>query len=54
MSDTIEVITGDEVKTGDIIAKAGSSSIADFTSEPHLHFEILLNGEFVNPSEYIN
>ncbi len=54
LSDTIEVITGDEVKTGDIIAKAGSSSIADFTSEPHLHFEILLNGEFVNPSEYIN
>ena len=54
LSDTIEVISGDEVKTGDIIAKVGDSSIADFTNEPHLHFEILLNGEFVDPAEYID
>lgn len=54
LSDTIEVISGDEVKTGDIIAKAGDSSVADFTADPHLHFEILLNGEYVDPAEYIN
>lgn len=53
LSDQIEVISGDELNSGDIIGKVGSSSISDFTQEPHLHFEILLNNEYVNPEEYI-
>lgn len=54
LSDQIEVISGDELKAGDIIGKVGSSSISDFTQEPHLHFEILLNNAYVDPEEYIN
>lgn len=54
LSDQIEVISGDELKAGDIIGKVGSSSVSDFTKEPHLHFEILLNNAYVNPEEYIN
>ncbi len=54
LSDQIEVITGDELSGGDLIGKAGNSSVADFTDKPHLHFEILLNDAYVNPEDYIN
>lgn len=53
LSDQLEVISGDSVKAGDIIAKVGNSSVSDFTQEPHLHFEILLNDQYVNPEELI-
>lgn len=53
LSDQIEVISGDSMKAGDIIGKVGNTAVADFTQEPHLHFEILFNEEFVNPEEYL-
>jgi len=52
-SDQIEVISGDKLTKGDLIAKAGNSSVGDFTDKPHLHFEILLNDKYVNPEDYI-
>lgn len=53
LSEQIEVISGDSVNCGDLIAKVGQSAVADFTNEPHLHFEILLNDKYVNPTDYI-
>lgn len=53
LSDQIEVISGDDIKAGDLIGKVGETAVADFTTEPHLHFEILKNNEFVNPANYI-
>jgi len=53
LSDQIEVISGDKLTKGDLIAKAGNSSVGDFTDKPHLHFEILLNDKYVNPEDYI-
>ena len=53
LSDQIEVISGDDIKAGDLIGKVGETAVADFTTEPHLHFEILQNNEFVNPANYI-
>lgn len=41
---------GDKVNTGDVIAKTGST---DFSTGPHLHFEILANGIQKNPEDYI-
>ncbi len=42
---------GDRVKAGDAIAIVGNSG--EFTTGPHLHFEIWQNGKPVNPEDYI-
>lgn len=42
--------TGQIVKRGDIIMKAGSTG---WSTGPHLHFEIRINGKYVDPLPYI-
>ncbi|HQK37141.1 MAG TPA: M23 family metallopeptidase, partial [Bacteroidales bacterium] len=43
--------TGNMVKAGEVIAIVGNSG--EYTSGPHLHFELWHNGIPVNPEEYI-
>jgi murein DD-endopeptidase len=42
---------GDRIKSGDVVFVSGSTGAA---TGPHLHFEVRINGNLVNPETYIN
>lgn len=48
----LSVEEGDEVFRGDVIGVTGESSVFEKSEEPHLHLEVLLNGQPVNPNDY--
>lgn len=53
LADDIPVSVGDTVKAGEIIGAIGESAIIEIAEEPHLHFELQVNGTRVNPLDYI-
>jgi murein DD-endopeptidase MepM/ murein hydrolase activator NlpD len=49
-NDSLVLQPGDPVKAGQVIAKLGSTGR---TQTPHVHFEVLQNGNTVNPSRFV-
>jgi murein DD-endopeptidase MepM/ murein hydrolase activator NlpD len=45
-----EVVTGQEIRRGDILALSGSSGRV---TSPHLHYEVRMAGTPVNPYPYL-
>lgn len=48
------VSVGDEVKAGAKIGVVGDTSLTELADEPHIHFEMKVNGVSVNPLDYIS
>ena len=54
LAEDITVSVGDAVKSGDIIGAIGESAIIEIAEEPHLHFEMTVGNERVNPENYLS
>ena len=51
---TTEFVTEDEkVEKGQSIGTVGNSAVFEIAEEPHLHFEIIKDGEYVDPKTYL-
>ena len=53
LANDILVSVGDNVFGGDIIGAVGESAIIEIAEEPHLHFEMVIGTERVNPIDYL-
>lgn len=51
---TPNVEVGDAVSPGQIIGAVGTTAAAEASQSPHLHFSVSLNGEAVDPDEFLN
>lgn len=47
------VVEGENVKQGQTLGTVGSSAIFEIADEPHLHFEMLKDSVYVDPTIYI-
>lgn len=47
------VTVGQKVKAGEIIGTVGSSAPLELSDAPHVHFEVQIDGKYVNPQDYI-
>jgi murein DD-endopeptidase MepM/ murein hydrolase activator NlpD len=48
------IAVGKAVKSGDTIGAVGESALSELADEPHLHFEMQVNGDVVNPLDYLS
>ncbi len=49
-----ETVTGRSVLTGEVIGGVGDSALCEVSEVSHLHFEMLKDGAYINPEDYIN
>jgi murein DD-endopeptidase MepM/ murein hydrolase activator NlpD len=48
------VVEGEEIEAEQTIGTVGNTATFEIEDEYHLHFEMLQNGEYVNPCNYVN
>lgn len=54
LEETEKVKAGDRVMAGDVIGTVGNTALGDITDLEHVHFEMIKDGENVNPIEFLN
>lgn len=54
LASDVPVKAGDEVKKGSVIGKVSNTAKSEANDGPHLHLEVLLNGELVDPALYLD
>lgn len=48
------IIIGASVKAGDVIGAVGESAMNEISEEPHLHYELKVDGKHVDPKKHFN
>ena len=54
LSEDTTLKKGDKVSKGDKIGMIGNTALGDISEGEHLHFEMIKNGETVNPVDYLD
>lgn len=49
-----EVKIGAKLHTGDTIGFIGETALIEIAEEPHLHFEVMHNSKYVNPTDFMS
>ncbi len=49
----VGISEGVSVRAGQLIANIGESAMIEIAEEPHLHFEMMVGDEYVNPLDYL-
>ena len=53
--ETLDVMKpGMEVVSGGVVGTVGETSLLEIAEEPHVHYELTVNGEYVDPCAYID
>ena len=47
------IVTGATVKRGQLLGSVGETALSELASAPHLHFEMTVEGAYVDPLDYI-
>ena len=47
------VTEGEYVKKGEVINGEGDTALIETGQETHIHFEMMIDGKYVNPRDYI-
>lgn len=53
LDEKISVKEGEKIKKGQAFATVGESAVVEKRDEPHLHFELRVDGVTINPESYI-
>lgn len=53
LEENTRVKEGDKVQSGDVIGTVGNTALGDITDLEHLHFEMMKDGENVNPVDFL-
>lgn len=48
------IAVGAEIKQGDAIGRVGDTAVIEMADEPHLHFEVTVNGLSVDPRDFFS
>ena len=48
------IAEGVTVRAGQLIANIGESAMVEIAEEPHVHFEVMVGDEYVNPLDYLS
>ena len=54
LNEEVAVEVGDSVEIGGVLGTVGSTAIAEVGVDSHIHLETLLEGQPVDPRDYLN